>query len=593
MTTIPDLLRLAPGVDVAQINSNKWAVSVRGFNNLASNKLLVLVDGRSVYNRLFSGVFWDEQDMMVDDIDRIEVIRGPGASIWGANAVNGVINIVTKAAADTQGGLVRVEGGRVGEQGAARYGGSVGTGRYRLFAQWTERSQSIIAPDTPAKDASRSVTTGFRSDWTAQPGAFMVEGGFTTARAQELFPNLDPQTVASDAISREASNTWGGHLVGRWTHTRPDGASLQVQSFFDVANRQEPLANYERRAVDIDTQYHTAIGRHHDLVGGVGYRFVDERLDGHFTFALVPTQSDLSLLTAFVQDEIALMGNRLALTLGSQMQYDSDSGAGVQPTVRVIWKGVKRQRFWAAASRALRTPSLEDRGIQVALRPTPTESGLPLIVTVLGNPVAETERFVDAEVGYRLELGSTASIDATGFAGRYSQLQTQEPGAPVVQFVPYPHISVTSQFSNLLDAQTRGLEIAGHWIPVPAWRFDGSYSTFHLTPRLSATSQDPSAAALDGNAPAAQWQLRTMFTPTTRATINAAVFHVGRLEQVQVAAYTRADLSAEWRFTNQLSLTAIGQHLFAASQAEIGGDNLALVTQVPRSASLRLRWTFR
>jgi iron complex outermembrane receptor protein len=594
MTTVPDLLRLAPGVDVAQINSNKWAVSVRGFNGLFANKVLVLVDGRSVYNRLFSGVLWDAQDVMIDDIDRIEVIRGPGAAIWGANAVNGVINIVTKGAADTQGTLVRIDGGRSGAQGAVRYGGTLGTASYRLYSQWTARNESISSAGTDAGDPSHNTTVGLRADWTTQPGVLMVEGQFTAGQAHALWPNLATPTAASTPIATDASDERGGYLVARWTHTRPGGGSLQVQSFADVSGRQEPVGDYRRRAVDVDTQYHTSVGPHQDLVGGVGYRFIDETFTGHVGFALTPAQSDLSLLTAFLQDEVTLFAKRLVLTLGSQVQYDSDSGAGVQPTARVLWKGLSRQRLWAATSRALRTPSLQDRGLRLAYPAVPTASGLPLTAIVVGNPAAETERFIDAEAGYRLEFGTTASIDATGFVGRYDRLQTQEVGAPVVQFVPSPQISVTTQFGNLLNAETRGLEVAGHWVPVSDWRFDASYSAFHLTPRPSAASQDPTATGQDGSSPGSQWQLRAEFKPATRAAVNAAIYHVGRLEQVQVAAYTRADLSAEWRFTNQLSVKAIGQHLLAHSHAEFGGVNsLLLATEVPRSVSLRLRWAFR
>ena len=321
MISIPDLLRLAPGVEVAEINSNKWAVSVRGFNGLYANKLLVLVDGRTIYNRIFSGVFWDTEDLVIDDIDRIEVIRGPGAAIWGANAVNGVINIVTKATADTQGTLVRVDGGSSGEQGAVRYGGTLGAATYRLYSQWTGRDQSLIAPGTGANDASHSVTTGFRADWATQPGAFMLEGDFTAGQARALWPNLNPQTAAGDPIANIPSDNEGGHVLGRWTRTRASGASLQIQSFMDIAGRQEPVGNYNRRVFDVDMQYHTALGAHQDLVAGAGYRFFDEKFIGQVGFSLNPAQDTSSLLTAFMQDEIELFRNRLAVTLGSQVQY--------------------------------------------------------------------------------------------------------------------------------------------------------------------------------------------------------------------------------------------------------------------------------
>ena len=592
MTSIPDLLRLVPGVEVAQINSNKWAVSVRGFNGLYANKLLVLVDGRSVYNRIFSGVFWDAEDLLLDDIDRIEVIRGPGAAMWGANAVNGVINIVTKATADTQGVLVRAGGGRSGALGAVRYGGTLGGTRYRLYSQWTGRDQSLIAPGTRANDASHSVTTGFRADWTTQPGAFTLEGGFTAGQVRALWPNLNPQTTARAPLADDPTDTRGGHVLGRWTHTRASGASLQLQSVVDVASRREPVGRYDQRTFGVDAQYHTALGAHQDLVAGAGYRVSGDRFAGHIGFSLTPAEDTSSLVTAFVQDEIALFGDRLAVTLGSQVQHDSYAGAGVQPTARVMWKALPRQRLWAATSRALRTPSLYERGIRVDFPAVPGPRGLPLVVTVRGNPAAETENLVDVEAGYRLDIGKAWSINVTGFVGRYDHLRTEELAAPVVQFVPSPHILVTSQFGNLLRATTRGVEVAGHWTPIPAWRLDGSYTAFRLTPQLAAESLDPDAATEDGSAPRTQWQVRSAFSPATRATLNVSIFHVGPLEQAQIAGYTRADVSAEWRFTNRLSIMAIGQNLFDAAHVEASGTgSLLLVTQVPRSAGLRLRVT--
>jgi iron complex outermembrane receptor protein len=594
MTTIPDLLRLAPGVDVAQINSNKWAVSVRGFNSLYANKLLVLIDGRSTYNRLFSGVLWDAQDPMLDDIDRIEVIRGPGAAVWGANAVNGVINIITKTAGDTPGGLVRVDAGRMGAQAAVRYGGAVGAGHYRVFAQWTGREPSLVEPGQRADDPSRSATAGFRTDWTSRPGAFVVEGAFTSGRTQGLWPNFGPQTAAREPLAQDPSTATGGHLLARWTHTRASGAALQVQSFVDFAHRREPVGDYSRHAFDFDTQYHMALGRHQDLVFGGSYRFVGEALVGQNGFSLIPPDDDDALWTAFVQDEIAVLDDRLAVTLGAQVHHDTDSGTGAQPTVRVMWKVHPRQRLWAATSRALRTPSLIDMGVRVEYPPVPGPGGLPLVVAVLGNPAAATETFVDVEAGYRLEAGTVASIDVTGFAGRYGQLQTQEPGTPVVQFVPSPRILVPAQFGNLLEATTRGVEVAGRWAPRPTWHVDGSYTAFALTPHLAAGSRDPKAADEDGSGPRRQWQLGSVWSPASRATLAATIFHVGRLEQMQVEPYTRADLSGEWRFSKRLSVMAIGQNLFDAAHAEFGTTGaILLATQVPRSANVRVRWTFR
>ncbi|MEO8256231.1 MAG: TonB-dependent receptor [Acidobacteriota bacterium] len=594
MRSIPDLLRMVPGVQVAQINSNKWAVTVRGFNGLYANKLLVLVDGRSLYNRIFAGVLWDAEDLMLDDIDRIEVIRGPGAALWGANAVNGVINIVTRSAASTQGGLVRVESGRSDTQGAVRYGGTLGAANYRVYSQWTGRDQSLITPGARADDASHSTTTGFRADWSAAPAALMVEGDYTSGQARAMWFNLDPQTAALEPITNAPSNSQGGHLLGRWTQTLASGASFQLQSFADIAGRQETIADYQRKVFDVDTQYHTSLGAHQDLVVGASYRFVREEVRGRFGFSLTPAEDRSSLFTAFIQNEIALFGNRFAVTLGSQVQHESLSGAGVQPTARVMWKVSPRQRLWGAASRALRTPSFYERAIELTYPPVPSPAGLPLVVIVAGNPTARTETLVDVEAGYRLEIKAAAAIDVTGFVGRYEHLRTSEPSAPIVQFVPSPRILVNTHLDNQLAATTRGLEVVAHWTPAPAWRLDGSVTAFHLTPSVAATSTDPAAARDDGAAPHLQWQVQSSLSPIERVTLGVALFHVGPIAQLGVNAYTRADVSAEWRFTSRFSAIGSGQNLFDAAHAESAGPgSLLLTTQVPRSASLGLRWTFR
>ena len=462
-----------------------------------------------------------------------------------------------------------------------------------MYARGRAGDESLLASGTRADDASEHVTAGFRADWTTRPGALTMEGAFTAGRSRALWPNLDPQTAAVHPIRDDPSTTQGGHLLGRWTRKRPGGASLQLQSFVDVRpGRSRSVTT--AAACSTWTRSTSSPSARHDLVAGGGYRFIAERFAGGVGFSLTPPEDSSSLFSAFLQDEIALFGNRLAVTLGTQVQYDSDAGAGLQPTARVLWKVRPRQRVWAAVSRALRTPSLADRGLQLEFPPVATAAGLPLVVTTRGNPDAETETFVDVEAGYRVEIGTTASIDVTGFMGRYEHLAMQEQLAPVVRFVPSPQLLVVSQFGNQLEATTRGLEVAGHWAPVPAWRLDGSYTAFHLTPHRPAASLDPSAASDDGSATKGQWQLRSVLFPGSRATVSIALFHVGALEQLQVAAYTRADISAEWRFNRSLSAMAIGQNLFDAAHAEFGGAGTLLTsTQVPRSASLQLRWTFR
>ena len=368
---------------------------------------------------------------------------------------------------------------------------------------------------------------------------------------------------------------------------------LQVQAFVDVARRQEPVGDYTRRTVDLEAQYHTRVGGRQEIVGGAGYRFINEQFLAGVGSSLNPAEDRSSLVTAFVQDEVALFDHRLALTFGSQLQYDSDAGVGAQPSVRAMWKASPRQRLWAATSRALRTPSLEDRGIRLDYPPVPTGSGLPLVVTLLGNADAETETFVDAEAGYRLDF-KTASIDVTGYVGRYGHLRTDELAPPVVQFVPSPQILAVTRFGNNLEATTRGIEVVGRWAPAAAWHLDGSYTAFRMTPHLAAASLDPRAAGEEGSAPRSQWQLRSGWSIAPRTTLSLALFHVGPIEQIAVAAYTRADVNAEWRITPRISAMVVGQNLLDAAHPEFGsGTSLLLATQIPRSIGFRLRWELR
>ena len=601
MTSVPDLLRLVPGVQVAQINSNKWAVSVRGFNNLNSSKLLVLVDGRSIYNPLFSSVFWDTEDLMLEDVERIEVIRGPGGAVWGANAVNGVINIITRSAADTTGLLVRAGAGSFdGTGAAARYGGTMGSGAYRTFAQLSTHGDSALSAQTAATDHWRSLTSGFRGDWSAGPEAFMLQGNVAAGEERPLWMNLDP-SVPIQARTAGVSQTQVADALGRWTHTRSNGATLQLQSFVDISHRREAIGEYRRQTMDLDTVYHTALGPRHDLVAGGGYRYIAEAMDGGVGYSFFPSRAHEHLLNVFAQDEIALAGRRVELTLGAKLEQDSGVGFTVQPTARVMWHVAPAQHLWAAVSRAVRTPSLIDRGIRIefppAVRPAqPGDplAGIPLAVTVLGNPAVQNERLFSTEAGYRIDIGSTAGIDIAGFAGRYRNLQSTEPSAPSVAFVGgRPIVSVSTMTQNLLDAETRGVEITARVNPGSAWQLDGTFSAFHFTPHSDPASHDPIAAVADGDAPAYQWRGHSALSIGPRAQADVLLFYVGALGRLRIPAYTRADLRFEWKLTPHLSAAVQGQNLFSPAHAEFLMDaNTMGSTQMPRNGSVRLTWAY-
>jgi iron complex outermembrane recepter protein len=598
MTSLPDLLRLVPGVQVAQINSNKWAVSIRGFNGLYSNKLLVLVDGRSIYNPLFGGVQWDTEDLMLEDVDRIEVIRGSGAAVWGSNAVNGVINILTRPAADTRGLLVRVGTGTLDSSNlAVRYGGTAGSiGAYRAYAQLSTHGDSRISPQVAANDHWRSFTSGIRGDWFTGSEAFMFEGSIAAGQERPLWLNLDP-AASGQNDSSGVSQTQVGSVLGRWTHGRSGGATLQVQSYVDFAHRREPIGEYHRRTMDLDTVYHTVLGRRHDLVVGGGFRYISEAIDDGVGYAFVPNRPKETLVNAFAQDEISLAGRRVQLTLGAKLERESDDGSNVQPTARVMWNVNPRQHLWAAVSHALRTPSLVDKGIHVTFPPT-VQAGSPdappVAISVLGNPEALNERLISTEAGYRLDIGSRAAIDVAGFIGRYRGLLTAEPSAPSLTFVGgRPVVSISTVFQNLLAADTRGTEITALLKLTSAWRVDGSFSAFHLTPHLDPASHDPIALIADGDAPAYQWRGHSALSLGLRAQADVLLFHVGSLGRVGIPAYTRADARFEWKLTPELSAAFQGQNLFSPAHVEFGGNKTTIVTtQVPRNGSLRLTWQF-
>jgi iron complex outermembrane receptor protein len=593
MTTVPELLRLVPGLDVAQINANKWAVSARGFNGLFSNKLLVLVDGRSIYDPLNSGQFLETEDLVLEDIDRIEVVRGPGGAVWGANAVNGVVNILTKSTADTQGASVRLSAGTFERfQGSARYGGSIGAATYRVFTQWSDHSDSLSSRLTPAGDGWSAMSTGFRVDWKAARSAFMVESNFSAARLDALWVKVDPTAPPGAALQTlGGSDTQVVNVLGRWTHSSEAGSVLQVQSFFDSRPRFDiPTGQSLQKTVDLDVQYRTKLWARHDVVVGAGSRVTHEVLDGGTAVSVTPSDSDRSVGNAFVQDEIALAGNTVHVTLGSKVEHDTYASWGVQPTARALWDLPRRQHVWAALSRALRTPSLFDLGIRGNLALIPSAQGLPIEIGLLGNPDYRTERVLATEAGYRVDLRTTATLDITGFSNRYSGLQTNEPIPPYVEFAPGPpHVLVATQYANLLDADTAGIELAGRWQPSRRWRLDGSYTGFRFTPRVNAASRDLAAATADDSAPRQQWQLHSSVSLGPRAEIDAAFFRVGSLSQLSVPAYSRADARLEVKLTSRLSALIVGQNLFDRGHAEFGGvNNPVETTLVPRSARVQL-----
>jgi iron complex outermembrane receptor protein len=590
--SLPELFRLVPGMQVAQVSSSMWAVSARGFNDLFSNKLLVLIDGRSIYNHGFSGVFWDGEDLILQDIERIEVIRGPGGTVWGANAVNGVINIVTKSAADTKGTAVALSAGTFDrDQVSVRHGGSLGGLGYRLYSQWSDHAASRDHSGASAEDRWNSLTTGVRTDWTHGADTVMAQASFTTGQSRphwhELFPPSSGIAPSSAGVSEVRSSTF----MGRWAHTRVDGSLFQVQAFRTARLRDEVTLRNMESVHDVELQYRTALGAHHDIVSGGGYRDTDMHTRPSFTLDIPSTKQQVA--NAFVQDEITV-GRRVKVTVGSKLEHNNQVGWGVLPSARVMWNVTPAtQRAWAAVSRSRRTPSAAELGMRVYFAAVPGSAGVPLVFGLVGNPEFQTEHLTEIEAGYRFQVGSSAAFDLAVFRGSYDSLGTQEPIAPSFKTSPERHLLLATQYSNLLRADTAGVEIAGHWVPATWWRLDGSYSGFRVSPHLDGASRDPAGAGFDGNAPQHQWQLHSSLWPIPRIQFDASLFHVGRLRQLGARAYTRADVRVELKLSDRLSAIVTGQNLFDRAHAEYPSEHMPIVTtEVPRAAHVSLSWKF-
>ncbi|NOY45971.1 MAG: TonB-dependent receptor [Deltaproteobacteria bacterium] len=351
-TTLAEALRMVPGVHVGRINANTWALSVRGFDGRWANKLLVMIDGRTVYSPLFSGVFWDAQDVLLEDVERIEVIRGPGAAMWGANAVNGVINVITKRAADTVGGYAEVGGGAEERGfGAVRYGAELAPG---VFARWWAKGFDRDGGSDPeggeAPDDWSQVRSGLRMDgsaWTLLGGLYRGRSGLVYTVATE-----DPDILETWT---DEARLWGGHLLGRWTPNLGAWGRLQAQAYYDRSSRDDPIAREDREVWDLDLQHRFSLGPRHDLVWGVGVRLSRDRIDGTRVIRFEPSRRTDRLWSAFVQDDIAVVGDRVRLLVGLRGEHNSYTGFEWQPDARMLWRVTPRHSLWAAVSRAVRT----------------------------------------------------------------------------------------------------------------------------------------------------------------------------------------------------------------------------------------------
>ncbi|MBS0360848.1 MAG: TonB-dependent receptor [Proteobacteria bacterium] len=564
-TTLPEVLRLAPNLQVTQTSASGYVITARGFNGNPgaqsfSNKLLVLIDGRSVYSPLFSGVYWDMQDVLPGDIDRIEVISGPGATLWGANAVNGVVNIITRAAGQTQGGLVEAEGGNQGRQLGLRYGGKAGDDlAWRVYGRALAEEGQRSAAGARLGDEWSRAQGGFRLDWAARTSDRVTLQG-------DVFRGSEDQPGAGD------ENIAGRNLTAHWDHMGASGSELQVTAYYDFAARSTEGGGgkFKVYTYNLEAQQSLNLGERHQLVWGGGLRSSRYRIEGTPTLFFNPASGHLDLGDLFAQDTVTLAPT-LRLTVGLKVEADPYVKATPLPDLRLTWTPSDTATLWGAVSKAVRAPTPFDREVVEKLAPTAPPQ-------LIGDSAFQHEELMTYEVGAHLRPWPIASFSISAFYNHYDQLRTIElsPGR-VLPLV----------WGNMLEGSTYGLEAWGEVRVQPWWRLSGGVSTLHEDLRFKAGATGIVGPRQDGEDPKVQTSLKSSMDLGSRVSLDGNLRYVGALPDGLVPAYVELDGRLGWNVTERLELSVSGRNLLHARHEEYPGGAF-----IQRAVTADLLWRF-
>ncbi len=580
--TIPDALRMVPGLQVAHINGSTFAITARGFNEWFSNKLLVLVDGRSVYTPLFSGVYWDVQDTVLEDIDRIEVIRGPGATMWGANAVNGVINIITKHAKDTQGGMIVAGAGTIEKPLlSARYGGKAGIeGFYRVYAKGVKRD-SFVQPDGgDGNDEWQSVRAGFRMDLpvsardnlTIQGESYAGENDFDLRLSGFLTPPFTRQT-------HEEQDYRGGHLITTWQRQISNLSDLEVKFYYDWSFRDQIVIEERRDTFNLDFKHRVKLPPYHEVVWGLGYRWTADDTERSTNLWMDPDSRSDQVWSAFVQDDIMLWPDKVWLTLGSKFERNDYSGFELQPNARLRWKPTPKHTVWGSVSRAVRTPSRSDHDIRVNLASMDIPFAGVTVLRITGDDDFKSEELIAYEAGIRWQKNENLSFDLAAFYNVYDDLRIVETGTPFIETAPPPiHTVIPQIIKNGMEGETYGAEFLTTWKPLSNWKLSMGYAWFDAD--LDA---DGNSAENEGEmSPRHQLQVRSYLDLPWSLSLDTEIYFVDELEAFDISAYTRLDLRLGWDPTPQWSLSLNLENALDDQHPEFPTRSGVIATEVPR-----------
>lgn len=564
VTSIPEALRLAPGVEVARRNANSWKISIRGFNNDIANKLLVLIDGRSSYSPLYAGVFWDVQDTLLEDIARIEVISGPGGTLWGANAVNGVINIITKSSKDTVGGFTEQGAGK--EElaiASVRYGGKISeNATARAYVKYNKRDNTEINGSEEAYDQTQKGQGGFRIDWDNAVNTYTFQGDVYSGDAQGLFINDFTLGTLPGPSYEDRLEISGANLLGRWEHKFSRFNSMRLQSYLDYTSRDVPGAyKEERHSFDIDFQNNILLGRIHNLVWGVGTRVTRDDIVSTLFSRFEPENETDRTFSTFIQDKITVWEDRFFITLGSKFEHNDYSGNEVQPNARFSWTPDSDQIYWASISKAVRIPSRLDRDLQLNVPLQDPSNASPIYVTVNGNKEFDSEELIAHETGWRSQIHESLSIELALFYNEYDHIQTIEPESPVINTAPIFYVVLPNHIANGMKGYSSGGTLVLQWQPREHWRvrFQSGYLDFNLNSKAGST--DRNRLEIVGDSPRTQHALHSFVDFHNNVSLYTGIRYVADLERHDISDYKALDTSISWTLQRKMTMSLTLQNL--------------------------------
>ena len=601
-TSIPDALRMAPGVQVERVSTDKWAVSIRGFNGVYANKLQVLMDGRSVYNPMFSGVQWEQQNTLLEDIERIEVIRGPAAAVWGANAVNGVINIITKKAADTQGTLFTAGGGSF-EHGffGARYGGKINDSTpYRFYAKGFTRDHLASTTGDNIRNQWHSARGGFRLDhsrgidqFTLQGDVFYNANGDTVDRSQLNFPGI------SQNGSR--GHNEGGNIRLRWDRVYSEQSAVMLQMYYDrVRFKLDPIGDSDAESFDVDFQHRLNLMEKHNITWGLNYRLYHNTVFDSVISKFTPRKQTNHQFGAFVRDEISLLPERLMFTIGTRLDHNDFTGLEVQPNARLIWTPNASNSVWMSVSRAVRIPSRGENDVTAVAGQLQGLSGFPvfansILATIQGSSNFNSEKLIAYEVGYRHQISPQASIDLAGFYNDYTQLRDLSFGAFATDSGFPGQFLLPVTLSNDATAHTWGVEASADWKPFSQWRLQASYSflDMHIQSNGLLKQLDPTTGGADKVTPQHRVSFRSNYDFSEKLQLNLWLRYVSNIAFYDIPDYVTMDANLTFKPTRNVELFLVGQNLFRENHQEFVSDTIpTLQGLIPRGIYVGARWQF-